>query len=152
MKYTKLTSLLLVVLCSALISCGNQPNIPKGKIGGIYETVENGKLYFLMNTNEQFYLDTLSYISFDEFDVVTKGSTDYGAPQLGFRLNDKGALKFKRMTERNLNKKICIVIQDQIILAANVVMVIEDGKIEVNFNDDDDKVNQLFYYLTTTYK
>ena len=140
--------LLSVVFCSILISCGPQPNIVKGKVGGIYETNEKGKLYNLINTNEQFYLDTLSYISFDDFDVITKESTEYGTHKLVFRLNDQGALKFKDMTERNLNKQICIVIQDVIIVAANVAMIIENGEIAVSLNQNEDSANHLYWYLT----
>ncbi|MFT5861093.1 MAG: preprotein translocase subunit SecD [Flavobacteriaceae bacterium] len=147
MKFTKSTLFLAIGLCAALLSCNGQQNIAKGKIGGFYEISADGKEYNLINSTEKFYLDTLSYISYDDFEGVTIEANERGSYDLGFILNNQGAVKFKQMTKRNLNKQVCIVIQNEVIISAQIINVIENGEIVIDLNDEEE-ANELVDYLT----
>jgi preprotein translocase subunit SecD len=148
MKYTKLALFLFVISCAILTSCGDQANISKGKVGGLYEAAIEGESYRLKNSDEQFILDTISFISFDDFDAVTNDGSENGADYyLTFTLNESGASKFKRMSERNLNKEVYLVKYDEIIVAGQIVQVIADGRISLSIKGKD-TANELFSYLT----
>lgn len=51
-----------------------------------------------------------------------------GEPVVQLSFNDAGAKKWEEITRRNLNKRIAIVLDDQVLLAPTVVNIIADGQ------------------------
>ena len=95
-----------------------------------------------------FYLDTLSYISFDDFDVVrNEFNEEERVHVLTFHLNESGTLKLKDMTERNLDKQIFLVVQNVIRSNGHVVEVISSGEIQLT-GGTEMEYNDIFNYLT----
>jgi protein-export membrane protein SecD len=61
-----------------------------------------------------------------EFDQQT------GAPQITLQFNDDGAKKFAELTTRNINKRIAIFLDGQVLSAPTVNSAITDGKAVIN--------------------
>lgn len=120
-----------------LMNCsGDKIEFKSEKKGGFYEIGENGKKFTLYKSDQSVKLDTTTYIPFAEFDKISiEESDDEKTHILDFKLNDLGSAKFKHMTERNLSKNICLVVNDQIMSAATVESVISDGKVHLMIED-----------------
>jgi protein-export membrane protein SecD len=55
-----------------------------------------------------------------------------GVPQITLQFNDEGAQKFAELTTRNINKRIAIFLDGQILSAPTVNQAITDGKAVIN--------------------
>jgi preprotein translocase subunit SecD len=135
MKHFKLALLFIVTSFSILTSCSIETYVIKGKIGGLYELSPDGETFGSSNSNENYLLNTQTYIYFDDFSTIYKElPRNESYYNIGFTLNEKGTLNFKDMTKRNLNKELSIIIQDEIIVRSNVVKQIVDGKVIVGLD------------------
>ncbi|MCB0506464.1 MAG: hypothetical protein KDC58_13320 [Cyclobacteriaceae bacterium] len=144
------STLLIIIGLLVLTSCSGQSGvieIDRSKIGGLYEIDENGREYAFYNGKESFKLNTLTSISFTDFDQIIRMKPRFeGVYSLYFELNDIGILKFKEMTERNIGKPICFVIGNKIMAAPTVQVAIPNGQGEITIADKntmDEMVNYL---------
>jgi|JI10StandDraft_1071094.scaffolds.fasta_scaffold03922_16 preprotein translocase subunit SecD len=121
--------------------------INKTKVGGVYEIVDSGKEFKFYNSDQSFKLDTLTFISFANFEKVQRVKSPYeGVYSLSFKLNDKGKLKFKEMTSRNVHKQICFVMGDKIIAAPQVNDIIPNGQVSIMIADEKG-IEEIIKYL-----
>ena len=129
-------SIMTVTLFFALIQCNGQNTvkIKKDKIGGLFELSETGKIYKSYNEVQSYRLDTISCISFQDFESAKKEKASYNKNLyvLEFKLNQSGKIKFEEMTKRNVGKQICFVIKDKVIIAPLLNSAITDGKISLS--------------------
>lgn len=122
-----LTGLLLLVSCS---SSDSPIAINKNKKGGLFESSVTGKGLSFYHSKEIIKVDTTTFISFVDFDVIRQEKSPYeGVFVLNVELNESGTLKFNEMTSRNLRKPICFVIGDKIVAAPIISEVISNGRI-----------------------
>jgi preprotein translocase subunit SecD len=125
----------ILIILFALIACGRKSEhyiIHTNKIGGLFETSENGKLLKLYNKEESFKLNTATYIPFASFDkTFQKEFSEEGLVTLNFMLTKSGTLKFKAMTEMNIGKPICFVVENKIMAAPILLSVISEGKMSI---------------------
>jgi preprotein translocase subunit SecD len=124
-----------LIILFALLGCGGKSEqhiIHANKIGGLFETSDYGKQFKLHNKEESFKLNTATYIPFASFDkTFRKEFSDEGLVTLNFMLGKFGTLKFKAMTERNIGKPICFVVEDKIMAAPILLSVISEGKMSI---------------------
>jgi preprotein translocase subunit SecD len=93
----------------------NPPNITPNEQG---EVVVDADQVFLPTglTGKEFERAVL------EFDPTT------GVPQITLQFNDEGTKKFAEITQRNINRRVAIFLDDQIISAPTVQNAITDGR------------------------
>ena len=139
---------ILLISFFVLANCGSSNFFPikKGKAGGLFELSEAGKQYTFYNSAQILNLNTETFISFDEFTELSKGKSENDHFTLNFSLNESGKTKFKEMTARNVQKQICFVIKDKIIMAPIVTAAIPDGKVMVTLNNETD-MQEIVDYL-----
>lgn len=122
-----------------LISCSGQDNrivLNKNKKGGIFESNVYGKSLTFYDKDESIKVDTSTFISFGEFAGIKRGKSPIdGVFVLDFKLNEIGTLRFKEMTNRNLRKQICFVIDDKIIAAPVISEEITNGQLQMMVSD-----------------
>jgi preprotein translocase subunit SecD len=146
----RLYKLLISALTIVLISCQYSPReikIKPNKIGGLFEVIESGVPYKFYNSGELFKLDTSTFIPFNDFIEINRRKSEFeGTFTLGFSLNADGAEQLRKMTEGNIRKQICFVVDDKVIAAPIVMTAITGGQVDMTIADEkaiDDILNYL---------
>ena len=141
MKKIKLFSA-LIISSLFFVACDRDEliEIKKGQGGGLFELSENGKVYKTADGDESYRVDTVNFLSLDLVkEVIRKRQDDEtGFYQLNFNFNPVGTTKFKEMTERNLDKKIIMIVKDKVIMSPVVRTIIADGKVSVTLTSQDE--------------
>ncbi len=127
---------LLVVL--VFVKCGpptTTVELRSSKNGGLYEISDKGTEYKFYNNAQSFKLNTSTFIPFDDFERIQTEDSEESAHALQFILNKSGTEKFKQMTERNLQKQVCFVVDNKIMAAPIIQSIIANGFVQLNMPD-----------------
>jgi preprotein translocase subunit SecD len=120
-----LVSLLLLMSCQGPV---RPIAVKANKQGGLYETLDSGKAFSFYNNTITYTLNTDTYIPLSDFErLQVEEGTFEGMSVLNFKLNDAGATSFKNMSERNLNKQICLVVDGRVVTAPTLQGAITNG-------------------------
>ena len=132
MKRYQLFYLITILI---LISCADRSEpitINRTKKGGLYEINEDGKEFTFYNRNEKLKIDTSNAISFKNFEkLYSENAPMDGLAVLVIKLDESGTSKLSTMTKRNMNKQLCLVIEDNIVSAPQVSEPIVNGELEL---------------------
>ena len=132
MKRYQLFYLITILI---LISCVDRSEpifINRTKKGGLYEINEDGKEFTFYNRNEKLKVDTSNAISFKNFEkLYSENAPMDGLAVLVIKLDESGTSKLSTMTKRNMNKQLCLVIEDKIVSAPQVSEQIVNGELEL---------------------
>ena len=109
--------------------------IKGGKHGGIYEVTDSGTEYKFYNNTQTFKLNISTFISFNDFEWAQSANSDEGNYVLNFKLSESGALKLKQLSERNLQKQICLVVDSKIMAAPTIQTAITNGLVTLTIPD-----------------
>lgn len=132
------TTILTLTAALLVMGCGQPTSvieIKSRKNGGLFEFSDNGMKYKFYNDSMTYKLNTLTSISFSDFDRIQFENSPQGGYVLNFKLNESGTLKFKEMTERNLQKQVCFVVDDKIMAAPVIQAVITKGFVSLTINE-----------------
>lgn len=100
--------------------------------GGLFETAYEGKEISFYNRDEQMTVDTTSNISFKHFEQLLRGNPPMdGMAVLLIKLDEIGTKKLRDMTTRNIKKQVCLIVNDQIVVAPIVSSAIINGQLEL---------------------
>lgn len=138
------TSFIFIGLCSTLIGFSQnkqeQTNLKTADITQeqSLELVpinrENG-FFEVLSYQENAPYDLFSYelekhpcILFNELDEVVTSKDNLGRSLLTFVFSEQGAQQFKKITEKNINRPIALVINKKIYVAPFISQVITDGR------------------------
>lgn len=125
----------ITVSCAA--SDSESIDFDKNKAGGLYEMSQTGEQFQDYNSTEIYYLNDQSHISFKNFESISRQEdNDYGSEGLLLELNPIGASLFSEMTNRNLGRQLCFVINDKVVAAPFVNSVIDEGSIVMDMGAD----------------
>jgi preprotein translocase subunit SecD len=138
-----LASLLLLMSCQGPV---RPIAIKANKQGGLYETLDTGKAFSFYNDSVTYTLNTDTYIPLSDFErLQVEEGTFEGMSVLNFKLNVAGASSFKGMSERNLNKQICLVVNNKVVTAPTLQGAIPNGLGSLQV--DDKAMEAVVFYL-----
>lgn len=138
----KIKTALLLIVVVTFISCDydEKIEIKKGQTGGLYEMNAMGKDFEYQQVGGSMKLDTVTFIPLSDLKEVIRKKQDNesGLYTLDFKLNPEAAKRFGEMTQRNLNRSICLVIKDKIVMAPIVNSPITNGEISLTVGSQDE--------------
>jgi preprotein translocase subunit SecD len=138
-----LVSLLLLMSCQGPV---RPIAVKANKQGGLYETLETGKTFSFYNDTITYMLNTDTYIPLSDFErLQVEEGTFEGTSVLNFKLNDAGVSSLKNMSERNLNKQICLVVDGRVVTAPTLQGAIPNGRGSLQV--DDKTMEAVVFYL-----
>ena len=144
-----MTYLLLIIF---LISCGQAPltnqkiesnnlteqNQPSDhlKTGWYYLTdKENGVEKTLKGTEETYFIDTTPIVTVDNFTDLEIYQSVYGDYGLIIRLDEKGSKEWSVATGKSINKKLALIIDNELYFTPTVNSQIDAGITALNRGD-----------------
>ena len=99
--------------------------------------------------SETLCLNPKPVITVKDFDLCTIDSTIYGGNEiysLDIKLKKPAAIKFKEITARNVGKKIAVIIDNKVVIAAVVRNPITSGRMTIG-GDKDENIRKLYEKL-----
>jgi preprotein translocase subunit SecD len=134
---------ILITLSIILVSCDQPQKVAfnKDAKGGFFKTDEAGVKYKSLFDTTTYKLNPANSIGFSTIEKITRKRTD-GFDVINIVFNDEGKLAFKKMSEENVGKPICIVVNDKILVAATMMEAITDGIISLQLSNEKE-VNEI---------
>lgn len=131
----------ILILSLLFASCGTTEKIVTFKNNssetGIYESDPNGKTHTLLGSDTTTYkLETNPSIPIDEFESLIIADECYADNIcVNFKLSEAGSREYKKLTTRNLNKKIFYLIDGVVINVVEVKEVITGGMGQISIQE-----------------
>lgn len=106
---------------------------------GIYALNQYGAEVHLENTSRTFRLDSLPSVLFADIEKVKKTHVSLfnRTPMLSIQLNEPGSKAFEKVSSENIGNELVIVYNNQLLLAAKIVVPISGGHIVVSGLNDE---------------
>lgn len=135
MKITYILLVIMVFNAKTLRSQTITDIIPDG----IYETCSEGiKIFYSGDSSQYCFLDTTQAIHFNCIAKIKKKKSKYaGGYSLTIQFNETASLQLQLLTQRNIEKRLPIIADNQIIASPFVMTEISDGKLSLTGINED---------------
>jgi|SRR5690606_29432116 len=125
-------NLIIITITILFVSCTKVDVIEcnKNANAGFYQTSSAGKNYTFNGDKREYKLDSINFIPFANVDfIMCEESGDIKT--LNIMLDQEGQANFKIMSEDNIGKNICLLINNEIVAAPIVREPIVNGKMTI---------------------
>ncbi|WP_295127467.1 hypothetical protein [uncultured Chitinophaga sp.] len=100
---------------------------------GIYRIVPKGtNAYKDQSTNETYYLSAAGAVTVKDMKSIATGIASNGYAELTIQLNEAGKLLFSKLTQKNVGKKLAVLVNGKVVMAPQVMSPITGGSLSVS--------------------